>query len=401
MAVKVQIKMLGGFHVFADGVVSDEKICKTKKGSMLLQYLILQRGKSVPCIELYEALWPNDESSNPENALKTLVSRTRSLLSTISKELPACIATNRGSYRFNAIANCEVDIFEFETLCDELAMADALNAETRAKFTRLLSLYTGDLLPYGAGETWVVPRSVDLHNRYMKCIYKYIDMLRAVEDYDEIIRASRVALDIDAFDERLHLDLMDALVKSGRNNESLQQYRHATHMYYRYLGSQPPAGIQEFYKQIITAGNELEMNIDIIRKELSEMGGVTGAFVCEYAVFKDIYNLQIRSMERLGLTMFIVLMKIDRVDGRALEPLKMDDVMKRLLRVLSSNLRKGDIITQFSPSQYALLLPTVNYDTCKMVVERIRRAFYKEQANSNIMLTYRLGPISDKNEPTM
>ena len=137
--------MLGGFHVFADGVVSDEKICKTKKGSMLLQYLILQRGKSVPCIELYEALWPNDESSNPENALKTLVSRTRSLLSTISKELPACIATNRGSYRFNAIANCEVDIYEFETLCDELVMADTLNAETRAKFTRLLSLYTGDL----------------------------------------------------------------------------------------------------------------------------------------------------------------------------------------------------------------------------------------------------------------
>ena len=44
-------------------------------------------------------------------------------------------------------------------------------------------------------------------------------------------------------------------------------------MYYRYLGSQPPAGIQEFYKQIITAGNELEMNIDIIRRELSEMGG--------------------------------------------------------------------------------------------------------------------------------
>ena len=122
------------------------------------------------------------------------------------------------------------------------------------------------------------------------------DMLRLAKKYEvpifvtkvttsdfmaEIIRASRVALDIDAFDERLHLDLMDALVKSGRNNESLQQYRHATHMYYRYLGSQPPAGIQEFYKQIITAGNELEMNIDIIRRELSEMGGVTGAFVCE------------------------------------------------------------------------------------------------------------------------
>ncbi|NLF26286.1 MAG: SARP family transcriptional regulator, partial [Clostridiales bacterium] len=69
MAEKVQIKMLGGFHLFVDGEVRDDKICKTKKGSLLLQYLILQRGKSVPCVELYEALWPNDESSNPENAL--------------------------------------------------------------------------------------------------------------------------------------------------------------------------------------------------------------------------------------------------------------------------------------------------------------------------------------------
>lgn len=398
MPVKVQIKMLGGFHVFADGVVCDEKICKTKKGSMLLQYLILQRGKSVPCIELYEALWPNDESSNPENALKTLVSRTRSLLSAISKELPSCIGTNRGSYRFNTIENCEVDVYEFERLCEELYGVDTLDAASRAKFTRLLSIYTGDLLPYGAGETWVVPRSVDLHNRYMKIVFKYIELLQAAEDYDEIIRASRVALDIDAFEERLHLCLMDALVKSGRNNESLQQYKHATHMYYRYLGSQPPEGIQEFYKQIITASNELEMNIDIIRKELAESNGVSGAFMCEYAVFKDIYNLQVRSMERLGLTMFLVLMKVDRVDGKIMEPLKLDDVMRRLARVLKSNLRKGDIITQFSPSQYALLLPTVNYDTCKMVMERIRRAFYREQANSNIMLTYRLGPIGEKTE---
>ena len=401
MADKVQIKMLGGFHVFVDGEVRDDKICKTKKGSLLLQYLILQRGKNVPCIELYEALWPNDESSNPENALKTLVSRTRTLLAGVSKDFANCIGTNRGAYRFNPLPNCEVDVYQFEHLFEELSVVTVLTKEVRDKFTQVLTLYTGDLLPYGAGETWVVPRSVDLHNRYIKLVFNYITLLKAAEDYDEIIRASRVALDIDAFDERLHLDLMDALVRSGRNNESLMQYKHATHMYYRYLGSQPPEGIQEFYKQIMSSSNELEMNIDIIRQELSEMGEITGAFVCEYAVFKDIYNLQVRSMERMGLTMFIVLMKVDRVDGRPMDPLKMDDVMKRLMRVLKTNLRKGDIITQFSPSQYALLLPTVNYDTGKMVMERVRRAFYKEQANSNIMLTYRLGPLTDKKEPAV
>lgn len=396
MSEKVHIKMLGGFHVFADGRVCDDKIGKTKKGSLLLQYLILQRGKSVPCIELYEALWPNDESSNPENALKTLVSRTRTLLAAVSPELADCIVTNRGAYRFEPNSVCEVDIFTFSNLCEELEDVSQLTGEARRKFTEILTIYTGDLLPYGAGESWVVPRSVALHNTYIKTVFQYIELLKPLEDYDEIIRAARVALDIDAFDERLHLELMDALVKSGRNNESLMQYKHATHMYYRYLGSQPPEGIQDFYKQIIRAGNELEMNIDIIKRELTEMGEISGAFVCEYAVFKDIFNLQVRSMERMGLTMFIVLMKVDRIDGKPMEPLKMDDVMKRLMRVLKGNLRKGDIITQFSPSQYALLLPTVDYGTGKMVMERIRRAFYREQANSNIMLTYRLGPISNR-----
>ena len=46
MAVKVQFKMLGGFHVFADGVVCDDKICKTRKGSMLLRPL------TNPCVQI-------------------------------------------------------------------------------------------------------------------------------------------------------------------------------------------------------------------------------------------------------------------------------------------------------------------------------------------------------------
>lgn len=388
--------MLGGFHVFVNGVAVDEQVQKTKKGCLLLQYLILQRGKAVPCIELYEALWPNDENSNPANALKTLVSRTRATLSKLSPVFGECIATQRGSYRFNTECGIEVDVFEAENLFQQLINLKELTEEASGMYSRLLTLYTGDLLPHNGEESWIVPRNVDLHNRYLRTVTNYIDLLREKGDFDEIIRVSRIALDVDAFDERLHICLMDALVRSGRNNESLMQYKHATNIYYRYLGSQPPEELQDFYKQIITAGQELEMNIDLIKSELAEAGKVSGAFVCEYAVFKDIYHLQARSLERLGLSMFIVLMKVSTIDGMALEPLKLDEVMRRLRDVLKNGLRKGDTISQFSPTQFALLLPSVNYDTCKLVMERLRRSFYKEQANSNIMLTYRFGPVDGK-----
>lgn len=393
---KIQIRMFGGFHVFVNGVAVDEQVLKTKKGCMLLQYLILQRGKPVPTVELYEALWPDDENSNPANALKTLISRTRATLTKLSPLFADCIATQRGSYRFNSECGIEVDIYEFEAIAQKLNDARVLDEETNKLFQHMLNIYAGDLLPANASENWVVARNVDLHNRYLKVVLSYVDLLQAANNYDEIIRVARVALDIDAFDERLHIALMDALVRAGRNNESLMQYKHATNIYYRYLGAQPPEALQDFYKQIITAGQELEMNIDLIKAELAEAGKVKGAFVCEYAVFKDIYHLQARSLERLGLSMFIVLMKVNTIDGAPFEPLALNDIMKRLLDVLRNNLRKGDTVSQFSPTQFALLLPSVNYDTAKLVMERIRRAFYREQANSNIMLTYRFGPIDGK-----
>ena len=221
-------------------------------------------------------------------------------------------------------------------------------------------------------------------------------LLKAAERYNEIIDVCRAALDVDAFDETLHLQLMNALVKTCRNHEALMQYKHVTNLHFRYLGVQPPEGIQEFYKQIMQAGDTLEMNIDAIREELQEYGEVSGAFVCEYAVFKEIYNLQMRNLERLGSSMFIALLMVSSMDSKPLNPLKLNDVMKGLLKVLTANLRKGDTITQFSPTQYALLLPTVDYDSGKAVMERLKRKFYQAYPNSNYMLTYRLGPLSTK-----
>ena len=65
--------------------------------------------------------------------------------------------------------------------------------------------------------------------------------------------------------------------------------------------------------------------------------------------------------------------------------------MNGLIEILRENLRKGDIITHFSPSVIALLLPTVNYNTGSMVMERIRQLFYKRYPNSDTPFHYRLG----------
>lgn len=393
MSENIRITLLGSFHIYRGAESMDASVTKSRKGMTLLQYLALQHGENVPIYRLIDTLWAGESSSNPESALKTLVSRLRVILSQVSPALAECIVTERGSYRWVLRPGVSVDLYEFEDLEKKLTDCNELTEETQKDYQRVISLYAGNLLQ-GNEEDWVQSRSVTLHSGYLKLIYQYLNLLKAAERYNEIIDVCRAALDVDAFDETLHLQLMNALVKTCRNNEALMQYKHVTNLHFRYLGVQPPEGIQEFYKQIIQAGNTLEMSIDAIREELQEYGEASGAFVCEYAVFKEIYNLQMRNLERLGSTMFIALLMVSGTDSCPISPLKLNNVMKGLLKVLTSNLRKGDTITQFSPTQYALLLPTVNYDTGKAVMERLKRKFYQAYPNSNYMLTYRLGPLS-------
>jgi DNA-binding SARP family transcriptional activator len=391
----IKIYTLGHFEITVNSESVNAQINKSKKGCALIQYLLLHRDEAVPYYDLYEVLWPNEESANPESALKTLVSRMRVILNKCNKDLGECILTARGAYQWNENFKCSVDLIEFERLCSSLKGLTKLTPQARTMFAAALELYRGDLLANCQQEGWIITRSVALHNLYIKTAYEYLDFLKTEEDYNEIIRVCRMALEIDAFDERLHLTLMDTLVKTKRNNEALMQYKHATNMHFRYLGMQPPEGIQEFYKQIIQAGQVLDMDIGSIRSELKEYGIIKGAFVCEYAVFKEIYNLQLRSLERTNNTIFIALIMISSVDGQPMDTLKLDDIMNSLLEVLRSNLRKGDTITHYSASQFALLLPMQSYDSGRMVMERIKRSFYKNYVNSSVVCNYRIGPIAD------
>ncbi|MDL2206137.1 winged helix-turn-helix domain-containing protein [Eubacteriales bacterium OttesenSCG-928-N13] len=395
MEHRIQVKMFGRFEILVDGKPTDALLSKTRKGQALLQYLLLHRNEAVPNYKLYEALWPNEESSNPENALKTLVSRLRAVLVSCSEELGKCIITKRGSYRWNNDLGIEVDLFEYERLCKELKGVTVLGPDELKGFNQVLEMYTGNLLSGIEHEEWIISRSIYLHNEYLRLVYQFIDLLKEAQDFDEVIRVCRVALDVDAFDERLHLELMDALVKTKRNNEALLQYKHVTNIHFRYLGIQPPEGIREFYKQIIRAGQALDMDIDSISKELKEYDMTGTAFICEYAVFKEIYNLQIRNIERTGAIVFLALIMITSMDYQPMDPLKLDDIMRDLLEVLKQSLRKGDIVTHFSASQYAMLLPCAQYDNGKMVMERIKRAFYKISTNSSVMFSYRIDMIKE------
>ena len=391
MGDTVRIQMMGRFLIYINEQRMENPVSKSRKGTALMEYLILNRGQPVPNQQLLHELWGGHSVTNPENALKTLVSRMRMTLNQMSEGMGGCIVSDRGAYHWQSLPGMRIDAVELMELFDALERERDEEAQ-RGMCRRILELYQGDLYQTGdlEGDTGFAQQ---MHVRYLSAVYNYIELLRKAEDYNEISAVCRTALEIDSFDDRLHIELMKAMVSLNRTSDALVQYKHATNLTYRYLGAAPSEEMKAFYREMNRSRRSLKYNLDAIRRELNNSSLEHGAFVCDYEMFKAIYNLEMRNLERLGTTMFLGIIMVGDTDENNFDSIRQDSIMTSLIEILKDNLRKGDIITHFSPSVIALLLPTVNYKTGNMVMERIRQLFYKRYPNSDIPFHFRLGVL--------
>jgi len=398
---RIQIQLMDSFEIMVNGHHRTTIINKSRKGMALIQYLIINGGQQVLNQKLLSSLWPEESNSNPVNSLKTLVSRVRAMLNQVSDGLGNCIVADRGAYHWEMMPGMVIDLYEIESTLDAIASPEVSEEEKAVLGKKLLDLYRGDLMQQGDQYEWLIPRATSLHTRYITAMYAYLDYLMEREDYDEIVNTCRQILAVDNFDDKIHMELMSALVKTNRVNEALVQYKHVMYLHYHYLGVQPRKEMQEFYKRIANVGHTLEFDLESIRNELCEGNDQNGAYVCEYSVFKEIFNLQIRNLERLGSAMLLAVVKVSDINGEPMDSMKQESVMNSLMDIMKTNLRKGDTITHFSPMIMALLLPTAVYSSGSIVMERVKKLFYKRYPNSNVVFDYRVGPLrSDAQLPS-
>ncbi len=391
MAEQVRVRMMGGFSVECRGEIHEHLAAKSRKGVSLMQYLIMARGKAVPGDRLIREMWSGHRNGSPENALKTMVSRMRAILSPISPELASCIASVKGGYRWEMRESVSVDAEDIMRICERLGQP--VSPEERAELTeRLLVLYRGDLYQTGDLNNGIALVNW-MHREYLDAVLAYVEQLKKAEEYNRICDVCRTALRIDDLDDQLHIELIQAMVQLNRTSEAMAEYRKVVKTGREVLNAEPGEELQACYEQLAEAGSAVRFNLDVIRNELAEQeSDRRGPFFCDYRAFKEIYNIQMRNLERLGSTMFLGVIMLGE-PGDGMSSVSRESGMAGLQEILRNNLRRGDIVTRFSDSIYAMLLPTVNYSTGSMVVERIEHLFYQEYPAGNITFHARISPL--------
>lgn len=388
----VSVSLLGGFALELDGVSLSDDINRSLKLWSVLAYLILHRDRPVSQTEFIETFWPDDNSSNPVNALKTLLYRIRSMLEPLFGELQPILA-QRGAYLWNPAVGCDLDTDRFEALCARAA-DESLSSESRMDLYRsALSLYRGDLLPKLDHQMWLIPLSVRYHGLYLSAVKAQAVLLEQAELFEEMQDICQQASALDGLDEGLHTLIVRSLLRQGRDTAALAHYEKATDLLYRNLGVRPSEELRALYIEIMSTEKTLETDLGVIMGDLKEAAARPGAFVCEYGFFKEAYRLEARRALRSGACVHLCLITVSLPDG-GVPPLKvLSATMDQLQEVLVRSLRRGDVVSKFSGAQFVILLPAANFEDSNMVMDRVVNAFYQQHRRNFLKLTVRVREI--------
>ena len=388
----VSVSLLGGFALELDGTALTDDINRSLKLWSVLAYLILHRDRPVPQTEFIETFWPDDNSSNPVNALKTLLYRIRSMLGPLFGELQPFLA-QRGAYLWNPAVGCDLDTDRFEALCARAA-DESLSSESRMDLYRsALSLYQGDLLPKLDHQMWLIPLSVRYHGLYLSAVKAQAVLLEQAELFEEMQDICQQASALDGLDEGLHTLIVRSLLRQGRDTAALAHYEKATDLLYRNLGVRPSEELRALYIEIMSTEKTLETDLGVIMGDLKEAASRPGAFVCEYGFFKEAYRLEARRALRSGACVHLCLITVSLPDG-GVPPLKvLSATMDQLQEVLVRNLRRGDVVSKFSGAQFVILLPAATFEDSSMVMDRVVNAFYQQHRRNFLKLTVRVREI--------
>ena len=383
----IQVRLFGSAQLrFGENSI-DDKTDRSKKLWLMLAFLISRRPGRVSAAELSSVLWASEEAASG-GVLKTTVHRLRSLLDRLYPGAGHGLITQEsGSYRWNSEVALEVDTECFEALCenawkepDELIRASMLE--------EAVELYRGQFMERLSGEAWVVPIAAHYHNLYIRAVSELLELLQKSGERDKILALAKRAVEIDPYQEEFHRALMRIYLESGEPKAAVELYEKLRRMMLSEFGVIPEESTRALYHSAVRRVNGHIIHVEHVREQLRETGAMPGCMVCDYEFFKVLYRAEARAIARNGSCVHISLVTITGENGEDLSQRSLERAMDNMENILRENLRKGDIVSRCSASQFVVMLPQANYENSCMVSERVLRVFSRRYPHSPARLDY-------------
>ncbi|MEL7566702.1 MAG: BTAD domain-containing putative transcriptional regulator, partial [Dehalobacterium sp.] len=227
----VKAALFGKPEIFVNGIKIPDSEWKTKKIKGLLEYLLLNIGKTVSKDALLDIFWPESDGKSAMVSLRTALYQLRKTLAKYQAKVSgnnAFIHETLGGLQIKNDDVLELDIAEFLRLHHELTdLSKNTPGESDKRLERLqqmVSLYRGDLMEDSDyGDLLFLERErykVIFEDACLKLGFIYAER-GELSHAEEILRR---ALALEPYNENICLELLRLFMQQGRRSKAVNLY---------------------------------------------------------------------------------------------------------------------------------------------------------------------------------
>lgn len=353
-AKKLRVRMFGGFSAsYGDGVLTFGRQ-RDSKFAQLFQILMTRPGQGFGKRDIMEFLYGREEVEDPNASLNNTIFRLRKYLD--ASQLPSgdYLILNDGVLYFDGGIQVDSDVWNFECGVREFEKEQDRRKKAAAG-QAACDFYQGDFLPQMSNEQWVIERNRAYKEMYSKTMKYLLDYLKEEGDYRVMETLSARAAEFFPYGGWESWQI-ESLIAMGRYREAERIYRE-TAAYIQEIGGFFSKNQQARFRRIGDRIRQPEGTAEDIGSCLMETQTEEGAYSCTLPGFSDCFRMLKRGVGRKGRVSFILfLCTILDAGGRPADDREYCEKQgKRLCASFKTYLRRGDIYTKYSESQYLLL----------------------------------------------
>jgi DNA-binding SARP family transcriptional activator len=242
----VEFRILGPLEVL-DG--NSRMPVPGRRERAVLAFLLLHADEVVPASRLIDELWGDEP---PESARKSLQVRIAGLRKVLGAD---CIVTSRSGYLVPLRGN-QFDLNQFE---ERLAASDAADAATSiGLLDEALGLWRGPPLADFSDEPWASGPIARLEELRILALEKRIDAELALGRHAEVVGELEALVRAHPLRERLRLQQMLALYRTGRQADALEVFHSTRRVLVEALGIEPGPALHELERAVLKQDPSLD-----------------------------------------------------------------------------------------------------------------------------------------------
>lgn len=239
----LRVRTLGTFGIWRGEHEVRDRDWRSSKARQLFQFLLTERGRTVPRERILETLWPEMEQDAGANNLRVTLNRLSKALEPDRPDgaPPSYILQHGDTYTFNLASDHQIDTTDFIA-----AVAEGQRAERQGQrhaaitaYERAMSLYHGAYLPDNMYEDWTVVERERLAMLFNDAAIRLGTLLLDEGRADEAIGLAWRVLDNDLAHEEAYRLLMRAHVYLGERSTALRLYTRCVNVLREELGVEP------------------------------------------------------------------------------------------------------------------------------------------------------------------